>query len=85
VRMGATGARREYAALVGLAYAIPTGLAALGLTGLGWWLPLLSSPLAFKRVQAVTKLDGAALNGELAATAQLTAVFGALLSVGVLL
>lgn len=85
VRMGAAGARREYVALLGLAYAIPAGLAAMGLAGLGWLLPWLSGPLALRRVRAVTSLDGAALNGELAATARLTAVFGALLSVGVLL
>lgn len=85
VRMGATGARREYVALLGLAYAIPAGLAAMGLAGLGWLLPWLSGPLALRRIRAVRSLDGAALNGELAATARLTAVFGALLSVGVLL
>ncbi|MDP6942774.1 MAG: 1,4-dihydroxy-2-naphthoate polyprenyltransferase [Myxococcota bacterium] len=85
VRLGATGARREYVALIGLAYAIPTALAAVGLAGLGYLLPWLSSPLALQRVRAVVTLDGAALNAELAATARLTAVFGALLSVGVLL
>ncbi len=85
VRMGAAGARREYVALVGLAYAIPAGIAALGLAGSGWLLPWLSGPLALKRMHAVATLDGAALNAELGATAQLCAVFGALLSIGVLL
>ena len=85
VRMGAQGARREYLALVSIAYAIPAGLAAFGGAGLGWLLPLLSSPLAVRRILAVHTQDGAALNTELAATAQLCAVFGALLCIGVLL
>jgi 1,4-dihydroxy-2-naphthoate polyprenyltransferase len=85
VRMGARGARREYIALVSLAYAIPAGLTAFGGAGLGWLLPLLSSPLAIRRIRAVQAQDGAALNTELAATAQLCAVFGALLCIGVLL
>ncbi len=85
VRMGATGARGEHVALISLAYAIPTGLAAAGLAGLGLLLPWLSGPLALKRIHAVATIDGAALNAELAATAQLTAVFGALLCIGVLL
>ena len=85
VRFGAQGARREYYALVGLAYAIPAGLAAMGLASLGWLLPWLSGPLALKRMRAVGTLDGAALNAELGATAQLGALFGALLCLGVLL
>lgn len=85
VRLGATGARGEYVALISLAYAIPAGLAAAGLASMGWLLPWLSGPLAFKRIRAVATLDGAALNAELGATAQLTAVFGALLCIGVLL
>jgi 1,4-dihydroxy-2-naphthoate octaprenyltransferase len=85
VRMGAQGARREYVALVSLAYAIPAGLTAFGGAGVGWLLPLLSGPLAVRRIRAVHAQDGAALNTELAATAQLCAVFGALLCIGVLL
>ena len=85
VRMGAKGARREYLALVSLAYAIPPALTALGLAQVTWLLPLLSGPIALKRIHAVNTQDGAALNDELAATAQLCALFGALLSIGVIL
>ena len=85
VRMGARGARREYLALVSLAYAIPPALTALGMAQISWLLPLLSSPLALRRIRAVNTQDGAALNAELAATAQLCALFGGLLCLGVLL
>ncbi len=85
VRFGARGARAEYAALLGLAYAVPAGATLVGLGGAGWLLPWLSGPMAWRRLRAVRSKDGAELNPELGATARLTAVFGGLLAVGVLL
>lgn len=85
VRFGAGFARGEYAALVALAYAAPVAAVAAGLAGPGWLLPLLSLPLALRRVRQIYRLDGAALNPLLGQTAQLELVAGALLALGCLL
>ena len=85
VRLGAGGARAEYVALVAGAYVVPVIAVAGGLAPAGWLLVALTLPLAVVRVRRVRRLDGAALNPELGATAGLLTVFGLLLAAGALL
>jgi 1,4-dihydroxy-2-naphthoate octaprenyltransferase len=84
VRYGLRFGRMEYAALLAFAYAVPVALFAWRQHS-GWLLPLLTLPLAARRLLRVQRRDGAALNPELGATARLGLVFSALLAVGVLL
>ncbi len=84
VRFGERFGRIEYVVLLAMAYAVPVALLTAGASA-GWLLPLLSLPLAARRVRRVLALDGAALNAELAATAQLGLAFNLLLATGVLL
>jgi 1,4-dihydroxy-2-naphthoate octaprenyltransferase len=83
VRLGRTGARAEYVALLVLAYALlPLHWAADGRSALVL-LPLLSLPLAFKWMRTVcSEVQGPPLNQALAGTAQLTLVFSLLLAAG---
>jgi len=83
-RFGERFARRELVFCFALAYAIPL-LRGLGPDGLGWWLPLLSAPLALFELRALARSDGAALNARLGGCARLGLIFGALLSLGVCL
>jgi 1,4-dihydroxy-2-naphthoate octaprenyltransferase len=83
VRFGERFGRIEYVALVAGAYLLPLLALARG-GGAGWLLPLVTLPLAIHRIRRVRKLDGAALNHELAATAQLGLVFNLLLATGVM-
>ncbi len=76
VRFGPRFARLEYAALLAVAY--------LACPAMGWWLPLLSAPVAVVAIRGVWRRDGAALNPLLGATARLELVFGALLALEVL-
>jgi 1,4-dihydroxy-2-naphthoate octaprenyltransferase len=70
VRLGARGARVEYALLLALAYAVPIALAiARGDALLA--APLVTAPWAARLVGAIHRLDGAALNPCLPATARL--------------
>ena len=83
VRFGARSARLEYAALLLVAHAAAFPLA----VRLGPW-PLLSwlaLPFAVAVVRSVWRVEGAALNLALAATARLLFLFGVLLSVGIVL
>jgi 1,4-dihydroxy-2-naphthoate octaprenyltransferase len=81
VRFGRRAALVEYALLLGLAYAVPIGLAATGRPWAG--LPLLSAPLAIVRLRAViAAADGPTFNRCLAATAQLLLLHGALFAAG---
>jgi 1,4-dihydroxy-2-naphthoate polyprenyltransferase len=86
VKLGRPRARALYAAMLAGAFLAPPVIwAAGGLTG---WslLPLASLPLAVPLWRAVsTRTDGPALNGALAGTGRLLAVYSLLLSVGVLL
>jgi len=84
VRYGASFGRMEYAALLAFAYAVPVALF-VGRQHPGWLLPLLTLPVAVRRLLRVQRRDGAALNPELGATARLGLAFSALLAVGVLL
>jgi 1,4-dihydroxy-2-naphthoate polyprenyltransferase len=86
VKLGRPGARRLFDAMLAGSYVVCVAIPAAG--GLDWWvlLPLLSLPLAVKlRATVATRTDGPALNGALADTGRLLAVFSLLLAAGVLL
>lgn len=85
VRFGAGFGRAEHAATLLGPFALCVAAWALGVGGAGWLLPLVALPLAAREVAAVWKKEGAALNPHLGSTARVGVVFGALLSVGVLL
>lgn len=87
VRFGETFGRVEYGALLTLAYLVPLVLCWFAPAPSAWYrlLPLLSLPMAASAVHRVVHTSGEALNVELGATAKLGVVYGALLSVGVLL
>jgi 1,4-dihydroxy-2-naphthoate octaprenyltransferase len=86
VRLGRDRARRLYAAMVALAFVAPVAIVVAG--GLSPWilLALLAAPLAPPLMRTVgTRTDGASLNGALAGTGRLLAVYSLLLSAGILL
>jgi 1,4-dihydroxy-2-naphthoate polyprenyltransferase len=86
VKLGRERARRLYAAMLVLAFASPAITWLVG--GLSAWLllSLAALPLAQPLVRTVaTRTDGPALNGALAGTGALLAVFSLLLALGVLL
>jgi len=85
VRLGYRASLIQYTAQVGLAYAIPVGVALSGAGGWGWCLPLVSLPLALKTTRNVWTHDGRALNPRLGETAKLSLIFSLLLSIGILL
>jgi 1,4-dihydroxy-2-naphthoate octaprenyltransferase len=86
VLLGRDAARAEYAALVLVAYATPFVLWLVFKMSPWVLLALLSLPLAVRLARVVvTATDGPVLNRALAATAQLLAVYGALLAVGIIL
>jgi 1,4-dihydroxy-2-naphthoate polyprenyltransferase len=84
VKLGRAGARTLFVAMVALAFLVPLLL----VPALSAWLllTLAALPLAPPLVRTVrTRTDGPALNGALAATGRLLAVFSLLLAGGVLL
>ncbi len=85
VKLGRLAAVRLFAAMVSVAMLVPIGLA----IAKGWpWvlLPLASAPLVPPLLRTVgTRRDGPALNGALADTGRLLAVFSLLLAAGVVL
>jgi 1,4-dihydroxy-2-naphthoate octaprenyltransferase len=86
VKLGRDRARRLFAAMIVLAFAAPAAIWAFG--GLSAWLllTLAALPLAPTLIETVsTRTDGPALNGALAGTGRLLAVFSLLLAAGVLL
>jgi len=86
VKLGRDAARRLYAAMLTLAFVAPVAVWLAG--GLSAWLllSLAALPLAPPLAQTVgTRTDGPALNGALAGTGRLLAVFSLLLAAGVLL
>ena len=86
VRVGRERARRLYAAMLVLAFAAPVAIWLAG--GLSAWvlLALAALPLAPPLIRTVaTRTDGPALNGALARTGALLALFSVLLAGGVLL
>jgi 1,4-dihydroxy-2-naphthoate octaprenyltransferase len=86
VRLGRQRTRNLYATLVGAAFiAVPVTLLATDTSAWGL-LVFLATPLVHPPVTAVmTRTDGPALNGALAATGALLAVFSLLLTAGLLL
>jgi 1,4-dihydroxy-2-naphthoate octaprenyltransferase len=85
VKLGRAGARRLFAAMLVVAYLSPIVIWAAG--GLSAWilLPLLTLPLAARLLGVVNRrTDGPSLNGALAATGRLLALFSILLAAGVL-
>jgi 1,4-dihydroxy-2-naphthoate octaprenyltransferase len=86
VKLGRERARVLFTAMVVLSFAAPGVILALG--GLTPWLliTLAALPLAVPLIKTVSsRSDGPALNGALAGTGRLLAVFSVLLSAGVLL
>jgi 1,4-dihydroxy-2-naphthoate polyprenyltransferase len=84
VKLGRQRARSLFAGMIVAAFACCPGLA----PALSAWvlLPLAALPLAPPLIRTVaTRTDGSALNGALAATGRLLAVFSLLLAGGVLL
>ncbi|MCS6990181.1 MAG: 1,4-dihydroxy-2-naphthoate polyprenyltransferase [Chloroherpetonaceae bacterium] len=84
VRFGEEFARDLYYWLLFVAYCAPFALALMGY-GYGVLLALLSLPFAMKQWRIVALERGRALNAALGGTAQLLLIYGALLSVGLLL
>jgi 1,4-dihydroxy-2-naphthoate polyprenyltransferase len=85
VKLGRPGARKLFAAMLVLSFLAPVVIWAAG--GLTAWilLALLALPLAPPLMRAVgTRTDGASLNGALAGTGRLLAVYSILLAIGVL-
>jgi 1,4-dihydroxy-2-naphthoate octaprenyltransferase len=82
VRLGAAGARREYAALVAVAYAVCLLLWLTGAGPLGVLLPFLTLPWAARLMRRVAAERGASLNEVLAATARLALGFALLFAIG---
>ncbi len=86
VKVGRARAKRLFTAMLALSLIVPPVVWLAG--GLSAWLllPLLSAPLAVGLVRVVsTRSDGPSLNGALAGTGRLLAVFSALLALGTLL
>jgi 1,4-dihydroxy-2-naphthoate octaprenyltransferase len=86
VKLGRDRARLLYTAMVIAAFAAPPATWAFG--GLSAWLllTLAAIPLAPPLIETVSsRTDGPALNGALAGTGRLLAIFSLLLSAGVLL
>jgi 1,4-dihydroxy-2-naphthoate octaprenyltransferase len=86
VLLGRNTARAEYAVLALFAYATPFVLWLVFKMSPWVLLPLLSLPLAVRLARSVaTVTAGPILNQTLAGTAQLLAVYGALLAIGIIL
>ncbi|MBA2629904.1 MAG: 1,4-dihydroxy-2-naphthoate polyprenyltransferase [Thermoleophilaceae bacterium] len=86
VKLGRDRARDLFVAMLVVAFAVPLLIPLAG--GLSWWLALTVPAWAFapSLVRTVrNRADGAALNGALAATGRLLAVFSLLLAAGVVL
>jgi 1,4-dihydroxy-2-naphthoate octaprenyltransferase len=85
VRLGANGARWEYALCLGLAYLAPLIFILLG--RLPPWSALywLSLPWALRMLKDVWRDEGRLLNKALAGTGRLTLIYGVLFSLGLVL
>lgn len=83
VRLGERGARLYLAALVVGSYLSLPAIWLVGASPMAAVTPLLSLPLAAKLLREFRCARGASLNDVLARTAQLHAVFGSLLALGI--
>ena len=84
VRFGPRFTRLEYSTLVCSALLITLYLG-LSTRAWGWYVPLLITPLALRRISQVWRTDGSALNPLLGATAQLELLFCLTLTLGLCL
>ncbi|MBN1661247.1 MAG: 1,4-dihydroxy-2-naphthoate polyprenyltransferase [Anaerolineae bacterium] len=86
VLLGPAGSRREYVALLIVAYATPFGLWLAGSASPWVLLPTLTLPLAIRLTRFLYRTPkGPTLNQALAGTASLDLLFSLLLSAGILL
>jgi 1,4-dihydroxy-2-naphthoate octaprenyltransferase len=85
VRFGRRMGRFEYAALVGLSYAVPVALVAASAASPWALLPWLTAPLGARLVSRVFRDEGRELNASLVSTAKLLFLHSALLAVGIAL
>lgn len=75
----------EYVLLLLLAYAVPIGLVATGMSSTGALAPLVTLPWAAVLARRVATSEGPALNPLLGGTARLLAAFGLLFALGIAL
>jgi 1,4-dihydroxy-2-naphthoate polyprenyltransferase len=85
VRIGREATRREYAALLGVAYAVPLIMIFLGIAGPPALLSWVTAPLAVVLVRQVWTVTERALNPVLGGTARLCLWFAIALSAGIVL
>lgn len=85
VLLGRMGTRVWYSALLAVAYVTPLIAWAFEVFPLGVFLVALTAPLAQKLGDTVSHREGRELNAALAGTSRLHLLFGALLSLGLLL
>ncbi len=85
VRIGREATRREYAALIGVAYLAPLAMVLLGLAAPWVALAWVTAPLAIVLVRQVWSVSERALNPVLGGTARLCLWFAVALSAGIVL
>jgi 1,4-dihydroxy-2-naphthoate octaprenyltransferase len=84
VRLGRSGTRGEYGALLAVAFAIPVALWLRGTLSVASLLPYATTALAWRTLGTVlARDDGPSLNGALVDTARLHGMFGLLYAVGI--
>jgi 1,4-dihydroxy-2-naphthoate octaprenyltransferase len=82
VRLGPAATRAEYVLCLGLAFATPAVMRALGLIGSWFWLPWLSAPLGAILVYTLfTRSEGPWLVWVLKRTARLLMIYSALFAI----
>lgn len=85
VKFGGTFAKMQYLIFMILSYSILLLVYFTYKQSIYVFLPLLTLPIAIKLVSMIFKLSGKDLNSTLALTAKLSAVYGILFAVGILL
>ena len=85
VKFGGTFAKMQYLIFMILSYAILLLVYLTYKQNIYVFLPLFTVPIAIKLVSMIFKLSGKDLNSTLALTAKLSAVYGILFAVGILL